>query len=436
MIGMLMSTHDIESALQSGKYDETFSLIYGSENPVFHRERWSKLIKTHKGRTGNDDIRLFSAPGRTELAGNHTDHNRGKVLAAGIQLDTIAAVSLTKSDDPDSMTAEIVSEGYPPVRVDLSRLDKIDAEEGRTDSLVRGIAASIIARGGKIGGFRADTTSRVLKGSGLSSSAALEVLVGSIYNELFNEGRFSPVELAVMGQEAENIYFGKPCGLMDQTACAVGGAVAIDFADPAKPAVEPIAADFAAAGYTLAVVDSGGDHADLTPDYAAIPAEMKSVAAEFHAGVLREIKEEDFYGSLSKIREKTGDRAVLRALHFFDENRRVGLMVDALKAGDIETYLEGARKSGDSSYRFLQNVFSPRHVDKQAVSLALALTERFLKGTGACRVHGGGFAGTVQVFVPSERFAEYVGYIEPFFGGGSVVPLSVRPLPVGEITGR
>ena len=419
--------------INNGQYDHAFSVLYGIEDTGFHRTRWTGIIKTHEERTGDSNPRLFSSPGRTELSGNHTDHNRGNVLAAGIQLDTIAAVTQTDDTANHSLTAEIVSEGYPPAGADLSNLEIVDAEKGTTDALVRGIAASIVRRGGKIGGFTASTSSRVLKGSGLSSSAALEVLVGSIFNELFNDGRFSPVDLAQIGQEAENNYFGKPCGLMDQTACAVGGAVAIDFADPERPEVEPIAADFASAGYTLAVVDSGGDHADLTPDYAAIPAEMKTVAAALNAEVLRDADEESFIAAIPSIRESTGDRAVLRALHFFNENKRVGEMVDNLKTGNIEAYLEGVRSSGDSSYRFLQNVFSPRHTAEQAVSLALALTERFLDGTGASRVHGGGFAGTIQVFIPTSRFSDYVSFMERYFGKGSVVPLSVRPLPVGEL---
>ncbi len=416
--------------INSGRFDSTFSTLYSRESAEFHRERWVGIINTHRERTGDSSPRLFSSPGRTELSGNHTDHNRGRVLAAAVQLDTIAAVS-TPSEK--TMVAELVSEGYPPVRVDLSNLDKVKAEEGSTDALLRGIAASIVRRGGKVGGFSASTVSRVLKGSGLSSSAALEVLVGSIFNELFNEGRFTPVELAIMGQEAENEYFGKPCGLMDQTACAVGGVVAIDFADPKAPLVEHLKADFASAGYTLAVVDSGGDHADLTPDYASIPEEMKSVARELGAEVLGDADEETFISNIPAIRKISGDRAVLRALHFYDENRRVKEMVDALNMNDIQTYLDGVSRSGDSSWRFLQNVFSPRHINEQAVSLALALTERFLSGEGASRVHGGGFAGTIQVFIPTDRFKAYVSFMEGYFSKGSVVPLSVRPLPVGKL---
>jgi galactokinase len=413
---------DIRTKISGGQYDGAWRVLYGREDLEFHRNRWTELIDTHVERVGDTEPRLFSAPGRTELSGNHTDHNQGKVLAAGIQLDTIAAVTSREADG--AKLAEIVSQGYPAVRVDLSNLEKVPQEEGQTDSLVRGIAASIAARGGHIGGFTATTTSRVLKGSGLSSSAALEVLVGSIFNELYNGGRFSPVELAVIGQEAENEYFGKPCGLMDQTACAVGGAVSIDFADAKNPVVEEISADFDSAGYTLAVVDSGGDHADLTPDYAAIPGEMKNIAGALGTDVLRKADEEAFFRAIPKIRGEHGDRAVLRAIHFFDENRRVDSMVEALKDSDIDAYLDGVRNSGDSSYRFLQNVYSSRHPENQGVSLALALTERFLAGEGASRVHGGGFAGTIQVFIPSGRFEDYTAYmgvlLRTGFGGGAV----------------
>lgn len=430
-----MSSSNLIDDINAGRFDGSFSTLYSREPVELHRERWVGIIESHRERTGDSSPRLFSSPGRTELSGNHTDHNRGRVLAAAVQLDTIAAVTEYPNSSELSMITEVVSEGYPPVRVDLSNLAKVKSEEGSTDALLRGIAASIVRRGGKVGGFSASTTSRVLKGSGLSSSAALEVLVGSIFNELYNNSRFTPVELAIIGQEAENEYFGKPCGLMDQTACAVGGVVAIDFADPKAPVVEALNADFASAGYTLAVVDSGGDHADLTPDYAAIPEEMKAAAGELGTEVLRDADEKNFISNIPAIRNKSGDRAVLRALHFFNENRRVEEMVDALNRNDMKFYLDGVRRSGDSSWRFLQNVFSPRHVDEQAVSLALALSERFLDGKGASRVHGGGFAGTIQVFVPAARFEAYTDYMEGFFGKGSVVPLSIRPLPVGEIHG-
>ncbi len=430
----------------------TLKQLYGNEDISFHTERWNTLLKTHleymnkQNKAVSPRTRLFSAPGRTELAGNHTDHNRGRVLAAAVQLDTIAAVTEAAGSvshfniTPSSASlpaaapvVEIYSEGYPPVKVNLSCLDVKEEEKETTDALVRGIAASIVRRGGRIGSFTAHTSSRVLKGSGLSSSAALEILVGSIFNSLFNNKRFSSVELAVMGQEAENTYFGKPCGLMDQCACSAGGAVHINFAREGSPAIEPVFADFNAAGYTLAVVDTGGSHADLTFDYAAIPREMKAVAAMLNGEVLSDISEEKFYRQLREIRVKTGDRALLRAIHFFNENRRVEELVQALKQKDIQSYLNGVNASGRSSRGCLQNVFSPNNSAEQGMALALALSETFLSGEGAVRVHGGGFAGTVQVYVPSEKFEEYRKYMEGFFGDGTVIALSIRQQPAGEI---
>ena len=419
---------DTRSAVENGGCDPLFGSLYGGEDIGFHRRRWTELIETHVRRTSGAPPRLFSAPGRTELAGNHTDHNRGRVLAASVQLDTIAAVSETGDD-----TAELISEGYPAVRIDLARLDPVPSETGRTDALLRGVAAAFVRRGGRIGGFSASLTSRVLKGSGLSSSASLEVLAASIFNVLFNEGRFDPVELALMGQEAENRYFGKPSGLMDQTACAVGGAVAIDFADPRKPRVQPMPADFAAAGFTLAVVDCRADHSDLTPEYAAIPREMGAAAGALGVDHLNDASEDEFYAAIPEIRGEIGDRAVLRSLHFFNENRRVDEMTSALKRGDTAAYLAGVRRSGDSSYRFLQNVCSPDNPREQALALALALSERFLGADGAARVHGGGFAGTIQVYVPAPLFPDYSDYMDEFFGPGCAVPLSIRNHPAGEL---
>lgn len=425
-----MDSKTLARIIGTGFLDDRFKVLYASEDIRFHRERWISLLKNHSRVCKDDSPRLFSAPGRTELAGNHTDHNRGRVLAASVQLDTIAAVTHKEGN-----IAEVLSEGYPPVRVDLSMLEKMPKEVGRTDALVRGIAASIVKRGGRIGGFTASTSSRVLKGSGLSSSAALEILVGSIFNELYNEGRFNTIDLAMMGQEAENTYFEKPSGLMDQCACAAGGAIAIDFADPARPVVEPIQADFATAGYTLAVVDSRADHADLTDDYASIPTEMAAVATELGYSVLQEVPQELFYSSMKRIRHKVGDRALLRALHFYQENLRVQQMTQALRKKDLPAYLDGVRRSGHSSFCFLQNIYSPDNPENQAVSLALALSESYLRDSGACRVHGGGFAGTIQVFVPDKDFDDYRSSLDNFFGKGSVLPLSIRPIPAGEIHG-
>jgi len=419
--------------IRNGLYDPIFLTLYAQEEAHFHRQRWMKVIDDHEKRIGLSDVRLFSSPGRTELSGNHTDHNRGRVLAAGIHLDTIAAVTQSAEDSAQAMIVELLSEGYPEVRVNLAELEKVEGERGHTDAIIRGIAASIVRRKGRIGGFRATTASRVLKGSGLSSSATLEILVGSVFNELFNDGRFTPMELAVMGQEAENDYFGKPCGLMDQIACSMAGVVSIDFVDPSSPLIEPISTNFAAAGYTLTVVNPGGDHAELTSDYAAIPEEMKAVAGALGVEALRDVDEKRFLKSIPSLRAIAGDRALLRSLHFFGENARVAEMTKSLKAGDIESYLDGVRRSGDSSFRFLQNVYSPRHLSDQALTLALALTEKFLQGKGACRVHGGGFAGTIQVFVPTERFDDYVKCMEGYFSKGSIVPLSLRSLPAGEL---
>jgi len=408
--------------------EAVFNDIYRGEEASFHLERWTKLIENHGNLCGDPSPRLFSSPGRTELSGNHTDHNGGVVLSAAIQLDTIAAVT-----QRDEKLVEIISEGYPPVRVDLSQLARVASEQGASDGLLRGIAASIVRRGGRIGGFSASTSSRVLKGSGLSSSAALEILIGSIFNELYNDGRFDPVELAQMGQEAENNYFGKPCGLMDQISCSVGGALVINFAQAGAPDVHRVSFSPLDADFTLAVLDSGGNHADLSADYSAIPAEMSAVAATLGAEYLGEVDERRFMSGIGEIRERCGDRAVLRALHFFDENHRARAMARSLERGDIESYLKGMSQSGSSSFRFLQNVYSPGSIASQPLSLALALSEGFLGESGAVRVHGGGFAGTIQALIPNRDYSKYKEFIEGYFGEGALVPLSIRRRPAGEL---
>jgi len=408
-----------------------FNDIYRCEDVGFHLKRWTRLIENHGKLCNDPSPRLFSSPGRTELSGNHTDHNGGVVLSAAIQLDTIAAVS--QRDGKNEKVVEIISEGYPPVRVDISQITRLESEEGTSDALLRGIAASIVRRGGRIGGFIASTTSRVLKGSGLSSSAALEILIGSIFNELYNDGRFNPVELAQMGQEAENNYFGKPCGLMDQISCSVGGVLVIDFAQKDAPDVHQVNFSPSDAGFTLAVLDSGNNHANLTADYSAIPAEMSAVASTLGAEYLGEVDERRFMSSIGEIRERCSDRAVLRALHFFDENRRVHAMARSLERGDIGAYLEGMRQSGSSSFRFLQNVYSPDCIANQTLSLALALSEGFLGESGAVRVHGGGFAGTIQALIPNRNYSKYKEFIEGYFGEGALVPLSIRRCPAGEL---
>lgn len=423
-----MTKNDILSQLKNGKLTALFEELYGADGLEGQTQRWSELVEQHEALYGNQDISLFSTPGRTELGGNHTDHNRGRVLAGSINLDTIAAVSLT-----GDTTVIIDSEGYPAVKVDISDLSVHPEEEGLTESLVRGIAARFVEKGYKINGFRANTTSSVLKGSGLSSSAALEVLVGTIFSALFNGNMVTSTEIAQIGQYSENNYFGKPCGLMDQVACANGGIVAIDFKDPEKPVITPVVYNFNKAGYTLMVVDTGGNHADLTPEYAAIPTEMKSVASEFGQEVCRDVEEEEIIKNISSLREKTGDRAILRTLHFFNDNKRVSLMVESLKDNRVEDYLHQVNLSGHSSFCYLQNVYPGKEPREQGISLALALTEEFLEDRGACRVHGGGFAGTIQVYIPNEKAKDYISYMQNFFGEGTVTPLRIRPLSSMQI---
>jgi len=418
----------IYNQLDTGKLTPLFEELYGPEGLEDQMARWKSLVDRHEKLFGSVDMQLFSTPGRTELGGNHTDHNRGRVLAGSINLDTIAAVSLSG----DSVVV-IDSEGYPSVRVDISDLSAKKEEEGLTESLIRGIAARFKETGYEIGGFQANTTSSVLKGSGLSSSAALEVLVGTIFSTIFNGNMVTSTEIAQIGQYAENHYFGKPCGLMDQVACANGGIVAIDFKNPDHPAITPVVFNFKKSGYTLMVVDTGGNHADLTHEYADIPAEMASVAQELGKQVCRDVDEGSLLKSINSLREKTGDRAILRALHFNNENKRVTSMVESLRENRMEEYLEMVNRSGFSSFCYLQNVYPGKEPREQGVSLALALTEQFLEGKGACRVHGGGFAGTIQVYIPNKMAQDYVDYMSTFFGRGSVTPLRLRPLSTMQI---
>lgn len=366
-------------------------------------------------------IYVFSAPGRTELSGNHTDHQHGCVLAAAVNLETVAEVTLNDTD-----IIRVISEGYSPVEVDVRELQVHEEEKNTTAALIRGVAAAFEKRGARLGGLEARVRSTVLPGSGLSSSAAFEVLIGTIFNELFLDGKLSAVEIAQIGQWAENVYFGKPCGLMDQTASSVGGMVFIDFKDPANPVVEKMEVDLEKLGYALCIIDSGADHADLTDEYAAIPREMKQVAAIFGREVLRDIPEKDFYAHLSYLRGKVSDRALLRAIHFYNDNRRVMEQVEALRRGDFERFLQLASESGRSSWMYLQNITPAGAVEQQAVGVALALCDSLLEGTGAFRVHGGGFAGTIQAFVPLSRLERFRTGIEEVLGQGSCHVLSVR----------
>ena len=366
-------------------------------------------------------IYRFSAPGRTELGGNHTDHQRGCVLAAAVELETTAEVMLNGTD-----IIRVFSEGYAPVEVALDDLAVHAGEENTTAALVRGVAAAFVERGAELQGFDAHVRSNVLPGSGLSSSAAFEVLMGTILNELFFHKSLSTAEVARIGQYAENVYFGKPCGLMDQMASAVGGMVFIDFEYPACPIVERIDFDLAAAGYALCIIDTGADHADLTAEYAAIPGEMKQICAYFGKDVLRQVSQEKFFAALPQLRGRVPDRAILRAMHFYRENERVEQQVQALRAGDVDEFLRLVRQSGRSSWMYLQNITPAGAVEQQAVAVALALCEELLDGRGACRVHGGGFAGTVQAFVPLDGLENFRTGIEAVLGAGKCHVLQIR----------
>ena len=371
---------------------------------------------------GRKPERYFSAPGRTEIGGNHTDHQRGRVLAAAVNLDTQAAVAVNGTRE-----VRILSKGYPLCVVSLDTLVPQQAEINTTPALVRGVCARFAQLGCPVEGFDAYCESTVLPGSGLSSSAAFEVLIGTIINHLFFDGRVSQAEVAQIGQYAENVFFGKPCGLMDQTASAVGGLVTIDFADKAHPDIRPVHFDFSTTGHALCIIDSRADHADLTDEYAAIPGELKEICDCLGREVTTEIPEEEFYAAIPKLRETCGDRAVMRAMHEYNENRRVPEQVACLEKGDFEGFLSLIRESGFSSWMYLQNVIPAGYVRQQPVAVALGLCEHYLRGKGAYRVHGGGFAGTVQAFVPFELLDSFRAGIDAALGEGACHVLSIRP---------
>lgn len=421
---MLLSQQVI-SQIKSGKYDKTFSRLYGSRPEIIAsaRSRYIEAILKFEELFGKDrHIRLFSAPGRTEIGGNHTDHNHGRVLAAAINLDIIAVVSPC-----EKFTVTIKSEGYNADVIDLSTMSPQKDEIGRSASLIRGICSKFSQSGYKVGGFDAYTTSQVLKGSGLSSSAAFEVLVATILNDLFNDGAVNAVDKAKISQYAENVYFGKPSGLMDQMASSSGGFVTIDFKDNENPIVKKVEFDFSAYNHALCIVDTKGSHADLTDDYAACRFEMNEVAKTLGKEVLREVEPQEFYASIHKIRERCSDRALLRAIHFFADNDRVLKQVEALENKDFEEFKKLVVESGQSSFMYLQNIFSCKQPAEQGVALALALSDKILKGRGAWRVHGGGFAGTIQAFVPIDLLEAYRSSMEEVFGEGCCYVLSVRP---------
>ncbi|MCI8895818.1 MAG: galactokinase [Lachnospiraceae bacterium] len=417
--------------LKAGAYDSRLLEIYVDEAKLaYQRERYQKAAASYQELFGPGEASVFSAAGRSEVGGNHTDHQQGMVLAASVNLDAIGVAAPI-----EEAVIRLKSEGYPMLTVDLHDLAKKDAEEGTSMALIRGMAQGLSEKGYRIGGFQAYVTSDVLGGAGLSSSAAFEVLVGTILSGLYNEDQISMVEIAKTAQYAENVYFGKPCGLMDQMACAVGGLIHIDFADGKNPVIRQVDVDFASYHHSLCITDTKGSHADLTDEYAAVPQEMTAVANALGHAVLREVSEQEFYARIPELRRELGDRPVLRAIHFFAEERRVAGQVDALRRGEFEEFLSLIQSSGDSSFQFLQNVYASRDVQNQAVSVGLAVSRQLLgaecggKGAhGVCRVHGGGFAGTIQAFVADDFVEEYRRGLDAVYGEGSCHVLKVRPV--------
>ena len=371
---------------------------------------------------GGQPERYFSAPGRTEIGGNHTDHQRGRVLAGAVNLDTRGAVRCN-----GTQMIQVLSQGYPICRVDLAQLTPVEEEKNTTASLIRGVAARFSQLGCAVQGFDAYVESTVLPGSGLSSSAAFEVLIGTIINHLFFDQKATQPEVAQIAQYAENVFFGKPCGLMDQMASAVGGMVTIDFAQKDNPQIQPVDFDFAACGHALCIIDSGADHADLTDEYAAVTQEYKALCRHFGKEVLTQVPEEDFYAEISTLRKECGDRAVMRGIHQYEENKRVVQQVAALRRGDFSAFLQLVQESGESSYMYLQNVIPAGYVAHQDMAVALGLCRHYLQGQGAYRVHGGGFAGTVQAFVPTELLDSFRNGIDSALGAGACHVLLIRP---------
>ena len=420
-----MNTAQMKKYIAKGGIDERITYVYGASALDAQKARYSKAIDEFASIYGADrEITLYSVAGRSELSGNHTDHNYGCVVAASIDLDIIAVASKRE----DSVIA-IKSEGFPEDVVDFSKYNApVESKFGTSESIIAGMVQGFLKDGYAVGGFDAYTTSNVLKGSGLSSSAAFEDMVGNILSHMYNNGGVDNVEIAKLAQYSENVFFGKPCGLMDQVACAVGGIVAIDFKDPKAPVINKVDFDVSAAGYNLCIVNTGGNHADLTDDYASVPAEMKSVAAYFGKAVLREVDENEFYANIAALRESVGDRAVLRALHFFGENKRVALQKAALEKGDLDAYFEQVIASGKSSFCYLQNVYTTKNLKEQGLSLALCLAEGYLADKKAAyRVHGGGFAGTIQAYVPMSDVEGFRALMDGVFGEGKCIVLRIRP---------
>lgn len=417
-----METRRIISEIENGNYDNLFLDIYVDEDKIsYQKQRYVNAIESYIEEFGEDDVEIYSAPGRSEVGGNHTDHQHGEILAASINLDAIGIVKKT-----DDMKVSILSKGYTLTTISLENLDMQEEEKETTIALIKGVVAGLANRGYKIGGFKAYITSDVLIGAGLSSSAAYETLIGNIVSGLYNNMSISAEEIAIIGQFAENVYFGKPCGLMDQMACSVGNMVHVDFANTNNPKVEKVTFDLNKYGYSLCITDTKGSHADLTADYAAVPEEMKKVAAFFGKEVLLGLTVDDILENIVEVREQVGDRGVLRALHFIRENERVQKEVSYLSDEDIAGFLKTVAASGNSSYKYLQNVYSNADVQHQNVSLALAISEDFLGDNGVCRVHGGGFAGTIQAFVKNDVVIEYQRIMDKVFGQGACSVLKIR----------
>lgn len=407
--------------LKNNKYDELLNDLYVDESLLeYQRNRYVAAVEKYISLYGDNEVEIYSAPGRSEVGGNHTDHQHGCVLAAAINLDAIAVVGKTERE------IKILSDDFDIKAIDVNDLAVKQEEAGSSEALVRGVLAKLKELNYQIGGFNAFITSDVIMGAGLSSSAAFETIIGTILSGLYNDMTVDPVLIAQIGQYAENVYFGKPCGLMDQCASSVGSLINIDFKDIDKPVVRKVDVDFSKFEHSLCIVDTKGSHADLTDEYAAIPAEMKKIANYFNKEFLREVDEQEFFDNIAKVREIGNDRAVLRAIHLFTENKRVDLQVAALNAGDFDEFKRLIKASGDSSYKFLQNVYANSDVFNQSVSIGLAMSEKILGDNGVCRVHGGGFAGTIQAFVKDSYVDTYKTEIEKVFGKDSCHILKVR----------
>lgn len=418
----MKSSKELRELISKGELNDRLKDIYVDESLIdYNANRYVKAIDKFEELYGEREVLICSAPGRSEVGGNHTDHQRGQVLACGLNLDAIAVVC----PEEDGII-RILSDDFDLDDIDINYIKKEEVKPGSSEALVAGVVSKLKEDGYKIGGFSTFITSDVLMGAGMSSSAAFEVLIGNIISYLYNDGNIDPIYIAQVAQYSENVYFDKPCGLMDQMASSVGSLVNIDFKDPKNPIVKKVDVDFDAFEHSLCIVDTKGSHADLTPEYAAIPQEMKSVAAFFGKDVLREVPEEDFYENINAIKEKTGDRAVIRAIHFYKDHNTVTDEVNALEAGDFAKFKECIKSSGNSSFKYLQNVFPVSDVQSQGVALGLCLSENILGNHGVCRVHGGGFAGTIQAFVENDFVEEYKKQIEKYFGEDSCHVLKVR----------